>query len=168
MNYTVNVKYIVSCFARALLVLRMSIGPCFSIAYLTLYISYLIMSGLQGSNRNREIYQLWMTIQDIIGPANLWPRKIRRYYWTPNLIHFERILICTFVYVNGLNPEIFFEWVALLNLGRDRAANRHFNALFRLFEAGRNYTLYAYNVTRNRYEYLNGTVHIYTHKSKRK
>ena len=58
----------------------MSIGPCFSIACLTLYISYLIMSGLQGSNRNREIYQLWMTIQDIIGPANLWPRKIRRYF----------------------------------------------------------------------------------------
>ena len=27
--------------------------------------------------------------------------------------------------MNGLNPEIFFEWAALLNLGRDRAAKRH-------------------------------------------
>ena len=117
--------------------------------------------------RDRQIYRLWMTIQDIVGEASLWPVLIRRLFWTPNLIHWHRILICTFVYVNGLNPEIFFEWVNLLQLGRDSAAYRHFRALFRLFENGRNYTLYAYNVTNNSYEYLNGNVRFYTHKSKR-
>ena len=91
--------------------------------------------------RDRQIYRLWMTIQDIIGQASLRPVLIRRLFWTPNLIHWHRILICTFVYVNGLNPEIFFEWVILLQLGRDSAAYRHFCALFRLFENGRNYTL---------------------------
>ena len=116
---------------------------------------------------NRQIYEILMSVQDIIGPAYLWPINIRRYFWTANLTHFQRILVCTFVYVNGLNPEIFMQWVELLHLARDPAALRHFNALFGLFQNGRNYTLYAYNVSNNRYEYLNGTVRIYTHKSKR-
>lgn len=126
------------------------------------------MSDVEPLSRNRQIYNLWTSIQDIIGPANLWPVNIRRYFWTANLNHFQRILVCTFVYVNGLNEVIFLEWASLLKLGRDSAANRHFEALFRLFHAGRNYTLYAYNVSNNRYEYLNGTIHTYTHKSKRK
>ena len=94
----------------------------------------------------RQIYEVWMTIQDIIGPAYLWPINIRRYFRTSNLNHYQRILVCTFVYVNGLNPEIFMEWVQLLNLARDPAAIRHFNALFRLFESGRNYTLYTVRI----------------------
>ena len=74
--------------------------------------------------RNQQIYQLWMAIQDIIGSASLWAHNIRRLFWTPNLKHFERIIVCTFVFINGLNPEIFLEWALLLNLGRDPSAHR--------------------------------------------
>ena len=49
------------------------------------------------------------------------------------------------------------EWADLLNLCNDGAARRHFEALFRLLPE-RNYTLYAYNITNNRYEYLDGRV----------
>jgi hypothetical protein len=56
-----------------------------------------------------------------------------RYFWTPNLNHFQRILISAFVYVNALNPEIFIEWVHLLGLARDRAASNHFEALLDFF-----------------------------------
>ena len=78
--------------------------------------------------------------------------------------HFDRILLATFVLVNGLNPEVFLEWAELLHLCRD--ARRHFEALFRLLP-DRNYTLYAYNVTMNRYEYLDGRVRTYVHASRR-
>ena len=127
------------------------------------------MSYHQNANcsRNRQIYQLWMSIQDIIGPTYLWPVNIRRLFWIGNLNHFQRIVVSTFVYVNGLNPEIFMQWVELLNLARNPEAIRHFNAIFRLFESGRNYRLYAYNVSNNRYEYLDGSIRIYTHKSRR-
>ena len=69
------------------------------------------------------------------------------------------------MYVNGLNPVVFMEWAHLMHMCRDQAAVNHFNALFRLFEGGRNYTLYAYNITMNQYQYLDGSVRYYTHAS---
>ena len=110
--------------------------------------------------RNREIYQLWKTIQDIIGDAKKWPKLIRKLFWTRNLIYFHRCLVAAFVYVNGLNPEIFMEWADKQFLCRDKSAVNHFRYPFKAF-LEKNYNLYAYNVTNNRYEYIDGTVRIY-------
>ena len=120
------------------------------------------------ASRNRQIYLQWTLIQDIIGPANLWPHKIRELFWKKNLKHFHRIIVCAFVYVNGLNPELFFEWCELLELGRDRPAKNHFRALFRYFDNGNcSRSLYAFNVTNRRYEYLDGTVRRYVNRQNR-
>ena len=116
------------------------------------------------TSRNRMIYELWMDIQDIIGSASLWPHRIRRLFWKQGVKHFERILLATFVLVNGLNPVVFMEWARLVGLGNDGAAYRHFDALFRLLP-DRNYNLYAYNITTNRYEYIDGRVRLYVHAS---
>ena len=119
-------------------------------------------------NRNRHIYNLWCTIQDIIGPATEWPHAIRRLFWTQNLQHFSRILLCAFVYVNGLNPDILYEWVELMHLARDRAAFNHIRALFRLFEHGHySHNLYGWNVSQRQYQYLDGRIRIYKHRSRR-
>lgn len=119
-------------------------------------------------SRNRRIYVLWEDIQEIIGPASHWPHMIRRLFWRRNLQHFQRILVCTFVFVNGLNPIIFDEWMLLMNLCRDQAAINHVRNLFRLFESGRYYRLYAYNVLQGHYEYLDGTPRVYQHRSNRR
>lgn len=37
------------------------------------------------NTRNRDIYKQWMDIQDIVGPAKLWPLFIRRLFWTQSL-----------------------------------------------------------------------------------
>lgn len=50
--------------------------------------------------------QMWESIQDIIGPANKWPKWIRELFFTKNLNHAQRPLICAFVVFNGLNPEV--------------------------------------------------------------
>ena len=113
-------------------------------------------------------YQLWIDIQDQIGDASLWPYKIRALFWTPVVKHWERILLVRFAYVNGLNPVTFMEWADMVHWCRDRAAANHFRALFRLFEGGRNYTLYAYNIAMGQYQYLDGRVHYYVHASLRK
>jgi len=117
--------------------------------------------------RERQVYQLWIDIQDQIGDATQWPHTIRRLFWTRNINHWERILLCTFCWVNGLNPVVFEEWWRLIGLCRDRAAENHMAALFRLFEGGRNYTLYAFNMAMNRYEYLDGRPRRYVHRSMR-
>lgn len=118
--------------------------------------------------KNRKTHELWTTIQDIVGDAKLWPKRIRKNFWTPGLKHFERIITCAFVYVNGLNPEVFYEWVDLLNLASDNEANRHFRELFKSFEAEKySRSLYAYNITSKKYEYLDGSVRTYVHKSRR-
>ena len=46
-------------------------------------------------------------MQDIIGDAGKWPKLIRRLFWTENLKHFQRCIVAAFVYVNGLDPDIF-------------------------------------------------------------
>ena len=104
---------------------------------------------------------------EIIGPATHWPHLIRRLFWTQNLNHFQRLLVASFVFVNGLNPVVFDEWMILMNLCRDEAAIRHFRSVSRLFEEGRHYRLYAYNVLQGHYEYLDGTVRYYQHRENR-
>ena len=130
--------------------------------------SFCIYYLFENVTRNALIYQQWTLIQDIVGPTRLWPYSIRRLFWTENLKHFQRIIICAFVYVNGLNQEIFLEWVELMNLGRDRSVRNRYTALFRLFES-ENYStaLYAYNASNYRYEYLNGAVRRYIHRTLR-
>jgi len=71
------------------------------------------------------------------------------------------------VFVNGLNPVIFMEWAEARGMCRDRAAYNHFKALFQIFESGRYYKLYAFHVGNNRYEWLDGTVRMYVHRSLR-
>ena len=112
-------------------------------------------------NRQRRIFILWTDITEIIGPARLWPYMIRRLFWTPNLNHFQRVLVCTFVCVNGLNPVIFEEWASLINLCRDESARRHISSFFKYFLEGRYYNLYGFNVTMGFYEYLDGSIHHY-------
>ncbi|MEW8548563.1 MAG: hypothetical protein AB2693_34105 [Candidatus Thiodiazotropha sp.] len=116
--------------------------------------------------RNREIHSLWISMQDIIGNASKWPKLIRRLFWTRNLRHFQRCIVAAFVYVNGLNPDIFMEWAEKQLLCRDQAAFNHFRNLFKAF-AEKKYKLYAYNVTNNRYEYIDGTVRVYQPAEKR-
>lgn len=129
------------------------------------------------TSRNRNIYECFISVQYIISPASQWPNLIRILIWARHLSHWERILICTFVFVNGLNPVIFYEWITLKNLARDRADLDRFRTIFRLaiyfflnifklvfflltqptkiynfnifrlFNAGRNYIQYAWNVS---------------------
>lgn len=119
------------------------------------------------SSRSSRIYRLWMDIQHIVGPANLWPLSIRRLFWTRPLRHWQRILICTFAYVNGLNPEVLIEWVLLLRLLNNESGVRHIQSFFILVERGTNYTLYSLNVSTRRYEWLDGRPRAYLPRGER-
>ena len=55
---------------------------------------------------DNERDQLWFDIQEIIGPAGIWPKFLLKLFWTKNLSHAQRPLICAFVVFNGLNPEV--------------------------------------------------------------
>ena len=58
-------------------------------------------------------YRLWMDIQDIVGNAFLWLRRVRLWFWKRNLGHWDSVLVCAFCYVNGLNPAVLLEWLVL-------------------------------------------------------
>ena len=119
--------------------------------------------------RQRKTCWIWLAIQEIIGCASLWPRFIRRLFWTPNLQHFNRIIIATFCYVNGMHPHMMLEWARHMHLARDQAAVRHMRALYVVFEqnGGHYGGLYAWNVTQTRYEYIDGSVRHYVPKTQR-
>lgn len=50
----------------------------------------------------------WESIQDIIGPANEWPKWIAELFLGSNLTHAQRPLVCAFAVFNGLNPVVNF------------------------------------------------------------
>ena len=120
--------------------------------------------GPKGRPKNPGEPQLWWDIQDIVGPASLWPHIVRRLFWQTNLNYCQRHIIAAFVFVNGLNPTIFFEWVELKHLARDQQAFRHLAYLFNQFEKDPTqfgYGLYAFNVTMGHYQKINGQRHTY-------
>ena len=78
------------------------------------------------------------------------------------------MIVAAFVFVNGLNPDVFFQWADLLHQLSDDEARREMRGFFRSFDNGVGYGLYAYNIAMNRYQYINGSTHYYTHASKRK
>jgi len=105
---------------------------------------------------NRE-YELWKLIQELVGSAELWPYKVRRYFWTKNITHKQRKSICTFSFVNGLDPNILYEWAELKKLCRDAAAWRELHTLMDAFEEDPNrYRWWNWCVHMHRREYLNG------------
>lgn len=103
-------------------------------------------------------YVLWCDIQDIIGNASLWPFAIRLFFWTRGLGHWNRVRVATFAYVNGLSPEVLLEWGSLVGMwgSPNSASYRHVKRLLDYFHAGVQYKLWAYNVSQNEYQWLNG------------
>lgn len=58
-------------------------------------------------NSSKKVKDLWHDIEDIIAPSKEWPDWIRNLFWTQNLNHAQRPMICAFVIFNGLNPEVW-------------------------------------------------------------
>ena len=105
---------------------------------------------------------LWHLIIDSIGPRNQWPNNIRPLFWKRGLTNVERFKICLFVYVNGLDPELFKEWCSMAHLLNDNEAWKHVNYLFDTFENGTKYDWYwQWYVGLGCDKYVNGQTHHY-------
>ena len=89
---------------------------------------------LAQKERDLKQREMWVDIQDVIGPARLWPVMIRRLFWSKHITHWERCLVAAFAHVNSLHPDMFMDWARFMGLGRDESAYRLFSALFKLFK----------------------------------
>ena len=105
-------------------------------------------------------YILFDDICDIIGPSEEWPEGFLKLFWTRNLKHWDRFVLCCFIAVNGLNPEVFMEWVDVMHLASDYEAVREFKSLLNDFtnNASKWTRAYGYHVLNHCYEYVSGTV----------
>ena len=105
-------------------------------------------------------YILWDDICDIIGDSENWPTKIKKLFWSKNVKHFEKLMLCAFCYVNGLSLEVFLEWVDAVGLRRDESSRREMISWFNEFETNNKkwYKIYQNNIFNHQYEYLNGEV----------
>ena len=121
------------------------------------------MSPFKPNNTNRGIFTLWWNIIDIIGPINKWPKAIRRLFWKKNWNHEERFKIVIFIYINGLNPTILYDWIQVYKNISNRNAWCHLRYLLQIFEEGIKYRkkYWAFNVTAGCYQYLDGTTRYY-------
>ena len=108
------------------------------------------------------IYTAWMNLQDVVGPVKLWPKHIRKRFWKKEVNHFDRLMVATFAWINGLNPFLLYDWLIVRRVMLlDSAEHQHLQRLFQYFEEGKKYRLYAWNVTNGRYKWLDGTVRYY-------
>ena len=106
---------------------------------------------------------MWLEILDIIGPVRNWPPKMRNLFFTRDLTHYQRLKVCAFVYVNGLNPEMFYEWNDHFKLIAKADALQQCVNWFREFEYNlfKWQDIYQFNVYHNRYEFIDGRVKFY-------
>ena len=91
------------------------------------------MSDVKNSEYPDYAYILFDDICDIIGPSEQWPKKILELFWSQNVGHWDRFMLCTFVVVNGLNPEIFIEWIDVIGMVTDKYSIREFKSLLDIF-----------------------------------
>ena len=108
-------------------------------------------------------YLLYKEIQDIIGPANLWPHRVHNWflYGVPKGVgkaHRLRPLMAVFFYVNGLNPVVFDEWCAFDKDSHPLVDRSHYRWLFRSFERGFMSYAYSWNISQGHYQYIDGTI----------
>jgi hypothetical protein len=103
---------------------------------------------------------LWHEIQDIIGPAPQWPRHIRIMFWSNRLNYWQRVCLAAFVWINGLNPEVIYNWFTIRNVMlRGSPEQRHLSQLFNYyFENSTKYRLWSWNVCMASYQWLDGRV----------
>ena len=134
--------------------------PTFLYIYIFIFLN---LDCSQNSNMplspNKQEYELWSAIQDIIGSAKLWPSKIRILFWTRNLDNFQRLIFIIFCYVNGLNPEIALTWARIKGLCKDAEAYRHLVYLTEQLEQDpmKFSRYYQYNVSTSRFELVDGS-----------
>jgi hypothetical protein len=106
-------------------------------------------------------YRLWTDIIDIVRSVHLWPRQTRRNFRSSHLNHWERLRTAAFIWVNGLNPQVFCDWCDLTGrLVLRSPEQHHFRQLFGYFEQGCPYRLSAWNISNGRCEWLNGSMRL--------
>ena len=115
---------------------------------------------------NTQINEKWELILDLVGgPVTLWPRVIHRLFWKRNLNYLERFKVACFIWVNGLNPEIFFDWAVLVGGIHPNNTHgwAHIRGLFTKFNRDGWWMshYWGWNVDNGRFEYLNGRTRYY-------
>ena len=80
-----------------------------------------------------------------------------------NWNHEERFKFAQFVYINGVNPLILYEWVHLYGNINSKSGRCHLTYLIQLFEEGIRYRrkYWGFNVAAGRYQYLDGSTSYY-------
>lgn len=57
-------------------------------------------------------YQYMKMFQEVIGPSNAWPNKIRFYlYGNAHLNNQQRFTVVVFLMANGINPELIMDFM---------------------------------------------------------
>lgn len=105
--------------------------------------------------------ELFLEIQDVIGPVSLWPRQVQQWFLSGIPSGYgtsckRRPLFIAFFWINGLNPEVLYDWCRLTPTNHPSHAVAHYRWLFDAFNRGQLQYLYSWNVCQGRYEYLNG------------
>ena len=87
-----------------------------------------------------------------------WPPKIRNLFFTANLTHYQRLKVCAFVYVNGLNPVMLFKWNEHFGLVTKPDALWECRHWFKEFDMNvfKWQDMYQYKVYNHRYEFIDG------------
>ena len=107
-------------------------------------------------------FNLFLEIQDIIGPAHLWPHRVLQYFLhgVPRglgIARQARLEVATFFWSNGLNPQVFLEWCQLDQESYPRDSVQHYMWLFQSLDNGYLAYRYSWNVSQGHYQYMNGT-----------
>ena len=109
-----------------------------------------------------EMCLLWLTIQDVLGPAKGWqPQEMRTLMWSNALGHEDRFKLIVWLFVNGCDPRFVHHWF-ILRPNMIKPEDRDpVKLLFRRIareEKGKKY--FAYSMVGKMQMHIDGTVHL--------
>ena len=108
-------------------------------------------------------YILFDHICNIIGPSDEWPKRILELFWSREIKHWDHFVLSAFVVINGLNPDMFLEWIDMIGLAKDENSLREFKSLLQTFmkESAKWNRVYAYHILNHRFKFISGEVKFY-------
>jgi hypothetical protein len=103
----------------------------------------------------------WQMAQDLIGPADRWPKFVRKLFWESRLSYRERLILVCFAFNNGLSFHALMNCLRFTGpLKRKPTAEIKMEKLFHLFDSNEEYRAkyYSFDIELRKVTYLNGKV----------
>lgn len=94
---------------------------------------------------------IWSDVQDLVGGKENWPRYVIKGLWCSDYRYYDRLVLATFFFGNGIHIDVFCELLLFIKRGNVKSSVlKKLRDLYKKFEKGD----FEYNSRRTYYDMI--------------